>query len=157
MAKKVVNSEWLDSDTFVVYFENTPTSEKFELEGVTEEVVVEYHKDEKEWVVDKQYYDAEGGFIDHDTKAFTPYEEAEYLTIAQGVLRDLEDDGKIEVRITFRSEVYIKGKTLEEIKEKWKDLPIFSADALETYSADFVELVSAERVDDDSYEDININ
>lgn len=81
--KIVSNSEWLDDVTFVVNFEATPTTEDFELEGVTEEVVVEYHKDENKWVVDKQYFDAEGGFIDHDTDAFTPYEKAEYLTIAE--------------------------------------------------------------------------
>lgn len=81
--KIVSNSEWLDDVTFVVNFEATPTTEEFELEGVTEEVVVEYHKDEDKWVVDKQYFDAEGGFIDHDTDAFTPYEKAEYLTIAE--------------------------------------------------------------------------
>lgn len=80
--KIVTNREWLDDVTFVVNFEATPTTEDFELEGVTEEVVVEYHKDENKWVVDKQYYAADGGFIDHDTNAFTPYERAEYLTIA---------------------------------------------------------------------------
>lgn len=81
--KIITNSEWLDDMTFIVNFVPTPTTENFELEGVTEEVVVEYHKDENKWVVDKQYYDADGGFIDHDTDAFTPYEEAMYLTIAE--------------------------------------------------------------------------
>lgn len=81
--KNITNSEWLDDVTFIVNFEPTPTTENFELEGVTEEVLVEYHKDENKWVVDKQYYDADGGFIDHDTDAFTPYEKAEYLTMAE--------------------------------------------------------------------------
>lgn len=81
--KIITNSEWLDDVTFIVNFEPTPTTENFELEGVTEEVLVEYHKDENKWVVDKQYYDADGGFIDHDTDAFTPYEKAEYLTMAE--------------------------------------------------------------------------
>lgn len=81
--KIITNSEWLDNVTFIVNFEPTPTTENFELEGVTEEVLVEYHKDENKWVVDKQYYDADGGFIDHDTDAFTPYEKAEYLTMAE--------------------------------------------------------------------------
>ena len=80
--KIVTNSEWLDDMTFLVNFKPIPTTEDFELEGVVEEVVVEYHADENKWVVDKQYFDAEGGFIDHDTDAFTPYEKAEYLTIA---------------------------------------------------------------------------
>lgn len=81
--KIITNSEWLDDVTFIVNFEPTPTTENFELEGVTEEVLVEYHKDENKWVVDKQYYDADGGFIDHDTDAFTPCEKAEYLTMAE--------------------------------------------------------------------------
>ena len=82
--KKIVsNSEWLDDVTFVVNFEATPTTEDFELEGVVEEVVVEYHKDENTWIVNKQYFDADGGFIDYDANAFTPYEKAEDLTIAE--------------------------------------------------------------------------
>ena len=95
--KKIVrNSEWLDDVTFVVNFEPIPTTEDFELEGVTEEVVVEYHKDEHEWVVDKQYFDADGGFIDHDTNAFTPYEKAEYLTIAEGEYKKFNADDSWE-------------------------------------------------------------
>ena len=64
-----------------------------------------------------------------------------------------EPEEEIEVRVTFRSEVYIKGKTMEEIKEKWEVLPLFSADALD-HSADICELVTAERVDDGSYDDV---
>lgn len=94
--KIVSNSEWLDDVTFVVNFEATPTTEDFELEGVTEEVVVEYHKDENKWVVDKQYFDAEGGFIDHDTDAFTPYEKAEYLTIAEGTYNNFKSNDSWE-------------------------------------------------------------
>ena len=94
--KIVTNSEWLDDVTFVVNFEATPTTEDFELEGVTEEVVVEYHKDENKWVVDKQYYAADGGFIDHDTNAFTPYEKAEYLTIAEGIYNNFKPNDSWE-------------------------------------------------------------
>lgn len=94
--KIVTNSEWLDDMTFVVNFEATPTTEDFELEGVTEEVVVEYHKDEHKWVVDKQYFDADGGFIDHDTNAFTPYEKAEYLTIAEGIHNNFKSNDSWE-------------------------------------------------------------
>ena len=95
--KKIVsNSEWLDDVTFVVNFEPTPTTEDFELEGVTEEVVVEYHKDEHKWVVDKQYFNADGGFIDHDTDAFTPYEKAEYLTIAEGIHNNFKSNDSWE-------------------------------------------------------------
>lgn len=106
--KKIVrNSEWLDDVTFVVNFEPTPTTEDFELEGVTEEVVVEYHKDENKWVVDKQYFDAEGGFIDHDTDAFTPYEKAEYLTIAEGIHNNFKsNDSWEEIVVADNYETY---------------------------------------------------
>ena len=35
-----------------------------------------------------------------------------------------------------------------------EELPLFSADALETYNAEYIEMCSAERVDDDSYDDV---
>lgn len=106
--KKIVrNSEWLDNVTFVVNFEPIPTTEDFELEGVTEEVVVEYHKDEHKWVVDKQYFDADGGFIDHDTNAFTPYEKAEYLTIAEGIHNNFKsNDSWEEIVVADNYETY---------------------------------------------------
>ena len=69
------------------------------------------------------------------------------------LLNEEEPEEEIEVRVTFRSEVYIKGKTMEEIKDKWEELPLFSADALD-HSADICEMVTAERVDDDSYDDV---
>ena len=69
------------------------------------------------------------------------------------LLDEEEPEEEIEVRVTFRSEVYIKGKTMEEIKDKWEELPLFSADALD-HSADICELVTAERVDDGSYDDV---
>ena len=95
--KKIVrNSEWLDNVTFVVNFEPIPTTEDFELEGVTEEVVVEYHKDENKWVVDKQYFDADGDFLCHDTNAFTPYERPEYLTIAEGIHNNFKSNDSWE-------------------------------------------------------------
>lgn len=50
----------------------------------------------------------------------------------------------MELRITFRSEVYLKGDTIEEIKQKWEELPLFSADALEVAYADYVDLISVE-------------
>ena len=111
--KKIVrNSEWLDDVTFVVNFEPTPTTEDFELEGVTEEVVVEYHKDEHKWVVDKQYFDADGGFIDHDTDAFTPYEKAEYLTIA------VEEYKKLHADDSWAEVVFME--LLSELDKKFK-------------------------------------
>ena len=69
------------------------------------------------------------------------------------LLDEEEPEEEIEVRVTFRSEIYIKGKTMEEIKDKWEELPLFSADALD-HSADICELVTAERVDDGSYDDV---
>jgi len=59
----------------------------------------------------------------------------------------------MEVRFTFRSEIYIKGKDLKEIKEKWEELNLFSDDA-KANSADYVEMCSIERTDDDSYTDL---
>ena len=69
------------------------------------------------------------------------------------LLDEEEPEEEIEVRVTFRSEVYIKGKTMEEIKDKWEELPLFYADAIDN-SADICEMVTAERVDDDSYDDV---
>lgn len=62
----------------------------------------------------------------------------------------------MEVRITFRSEVYIEGDNLEEIRNKWEDLDLYSQEAKEKAHIDFVELVSAERVDDDSYDGVTL-
>lgn len=58
----------------------------------------------------------------------------------------------MEVRITFRSEVFFEVDTLEEIKNKWESLPIFSADALENNGAEIIEVTSVE--DTSTYEDI---
>ena len=58
----------------------------------------------------------------------------------------------MEVRITFRSEVFIKGDNMKEIKEKFEELPLYSADALEDASADFCEVVSVE--DAETHEDL---
>lgn len=49
----------------------------------------------------------------------------------------------MEARITFRAEVFIKGKNLDEIEQKWEDMPLFSADALEC-GANYVELDTVE-------------
>lgn len=50
----------------------------------------------------------------------------------------------MEVRITYRSEVYIKGDNLKEIKNKW--------DEFEEGNATFVEICSVE--DAKTYEDL---
>ena len=58
----------------------------------------------------------------------------------------------MKVRITFRSELYIEGKDLEEVIGKFEDMPLFSADALEEGHADYVELVSID--DEDTGDDL---
>lgn len=58
----------------------------------------------------------------------------------------------MEVRFTFRGEVYISGDTMEEIKEKWESLPLFSDVAVEEYDADFVELETVENAE--NYDDL---
>lgn len=119
--KIITNSEWLDDVTFIVNFEPTPTTENFELEGVTEEVLVEYHKDENKWVVDKQYYGADGGFIDHDTNAFTPYEKAEYLTMAEGEYKKFHADNSWDEIVV--ADAYEKYDALvESIKDYYSSL-----------------------------------
>lgn len=57
----------------------------------------------------------------------------------------------MRVRITFRSEVYLEGDNLEEIRKEWENLDLYSEDALK-HGADFVELVSAD--DDDTGDDL---
>lgn len=71
-------------------------------------------------------------------------------------IKPLVYNDEIEVRITFRTEVYIKGRSINEIRNKWEDLPLYSEHAIEECHAEFVELVSAERVDDESYDDIRL-
>lgn len=104
------------------------------------------------------YYDTEEGFCDNKCYELDDFDEATQQSISNAYLKTLgyetDNDGQIEVCITFRSKVYIKGNSLSEIKEKWDNLPIFSADALEEHSAEFVEVCSAERVDDNSYDNI---
>lgn len=54
----------------------------------------------------------------------------------------------MEVRITYTSEVYIKGDSLKEIKDKWKNLNLTSQEG----NSEFVELCSVE--DAETYEDL---
>ena len=67
------------------------------------------------------------------------------------IMNGKNPEGKKELRITFRAEVYLTGDNLDEIKQKWEDLPLFSADALDAH-ADYVELISVE--DAETYEDL---
>lgn len=68
---------------------------------------------------------------------------------------DLLDDEneEIDVCIRFIGEVYIKGKTIEDIRRKWYFMPIFSEQA-NKHDADVTEVTHVERVDDESYTDL---
>lgn len=58
----------------------------------------------------------------------------------------------MNVRIAFRSELFIEGKDLAEVVSKFEGMPLFSADALEEGSAEYIEMVSIE--DEDTGEDL---
>ena len=68
---------------------------------------------------------------------------------------DLLDDEneEIDVCIRFIGEVYIKGKTIEDIRRKWAFMSIFSEQA-NKHEADVTEVTHVERVDDESYTDL---
>lgn len=91
--------------------------------------------------------------VDWGNKAECCFELSNGKTCYGSQIDELLDED-IEVRITFRSEIYISGKTMEEIKNKWEELPLFSVDALETYNAEYIEMCSVEKVDDGSYDDV---
>lgn len=57
----------------------------------------------------------------------------------------------MEVRITFRSEIFLEGKDMKEIVEKWEDMELFSKEANEAYACE-VEVVSVE--DAETYDDL---
>lgn len=64
-----------------------------------------------------------------------------------------EENEEIDVCIRFVGEVYIKGKTIEDIRRKWYFMPIFSEQA-NKHDADVTEVTHVERVDDESYTDL---
>ena len=64
-----------------------------------------------------------------------------------------EENEEIDVCIRFIGEVYIKGKTIEDIRRKWGFMPIFSEQA-NKHDADVTEITHVERVDDESYTDL---
>lgn len=57
----------------------------------------------------------------------------------------------MKIRITYLSEVYVEGETLEECRRKWAELDLTSKEG----NPEFVELVSVE--DADTYEDLMSN
>ena len=52
----------------------------------------------------------------------------------------------MEVRITFRSEVYINGDSLEDVSKKWESMELFSDEANDCGACE-IELVSVEDED----------
>ena len=57
----------------------------------------------------------------------------------------------MEVRITFKSELYIEGKDMKEIVEKWEGMELFSKEA--NYAGAYeTAVVSVE--DNDTYDDL---
>ena len=57
-------------------------------------------------------------------------------------------------RITFRSEIYISGDSISEIREKWEAMPIFCIEALDN-SAQVIDTCSVE--DADTYKEIDLD
>lgn len=58
----------------------------------------------------------------------------------------------MRVRIKFSADVYIEGKDMSEVKEKFDCMPLFSADALLNGYAEFNELLLVE--DAETYNDL---
>ena len=54
----------------------------------------------------------------------------------------------MEVRFTFRGEVYIKADTLADARQEFANMPLFSAEALDHY-ADVVEVYDDEIQEED--------
>lgn len=57
----------------------------------------------------------------------------------------------MKVRISFRAEITIEGESIEEIKRKYENTNLFASDNIE-----FIETQYAERIDDESYEEISL-
>lgn len=62
----------------------------------------------------------------------------------------------MEVRITFRSEIFLDGKDMKEIVNKWENIRLFSGEAV-AEGADFIEVDTVEDVDtfDDVFDEFN--
>lgn len=57
----------------------------------------------------------------------------------------------MKVRIRFSSEIYIEGKDIADISDKWGAIELFSDEA-KRHSADYIEIESVE--DADTYADV---
>lgn len=60
----------------------------------------------------------------------------------------------MEARITFRSEIYISGDSISEIREKWEEMPIFCVEALDN-SAQVIDTCSVE--DAETFKEIDLD
>ena len=58
----------------------------------------------------------------------------------------------MEVRIKFSASVYIQGDNMKEIREKWENTPLFSADVLQDFSPEYDETLLIE--DTENYNDV---
>lgn len=58
----------------------------------------------------------------------------------------------MEARIKFSADIYIKGESMKEVKQKFEEMPLFSADALEDGCAEFSEVLLVE--DAETHEDL---
>lgn len=83
MEKNIRTSFYLDSNTFVVEFNDILTKDEPYDDGDTEFVSVEFHKDENRWVAYKTYCDKDGYYIDSSFDILSDEEKREYLKIAK--------------------------------------------------------------------------
>lgn len=58
----------------------------------------------------------------------------------------------MRVRIRFASEIYFEGENLEEIKEKWESVPLFSKELANDNYASYLEIEDIENAD--THEDL---
>ena len=131
---------------------NTDPEQEVIVEGISK---CEFEGDKNGTPIDEIPFDEKDNCIfDLDNRHWCYGKQIDSL-LDEEESREDENEPKEEfvVRITFRSEIYIKGKTMEEIKNKWEEFSLFSVDALDN-DVDVCELVSAERVDDGSYDDV---
>ena len=81
--KDIVSSRWYDDDMFVIHFASCPSYENFGIDGVTEEVLMSYHKDLDMWFIDKLYLDGDGNYVDYESDAFSQSEREKYIRFGE--------------------------------------------------------------------------